>query len=372
MTTALELARDLLRFETVNPPGDERACADHVARLLEGAGFAVTAHEFADRRRSLVARLGGAAGRPPLCLTGHLDVVPLGSAPWSRDPFAGEVAGGRLYGRGASDMKSGLAAMLVAVQRLAPRLGGTPGVILVLTAGEETLCQGAHHLARADGALGRAGAIVAAEPTGNAPLVGHKGALWVEVRAAGVTAHGSMPERGVNAIYRAARAVTALERFEFGVAPHPVLGHPTLNVGTIRGGLNVNSVPDQAIAAVDIRTVPGQDHVALLERLRASCGSEVAVEPVASVSGVWTEPGHSWVAEVFDVVAAVTGERPGIAAAPYVTDLSALVPALGAPAVVLGPGELAMAHQTDEYCVVDRIDQAVEIYGGLIRRWCGL
>ena len=369
---ALSLTRDLLRFDTINPPGREQACARHLARLLEDAGFDVAEHEFGPDRSSLVARLGG-ADRPPLCFTGHIDVVPLGGRPWSREPFAGETDGDRLYGRGSSDMKSGVAAFVIAAQRLAARLRGTPGLVLVITAAEETGSQGAYHLAGLGGALGRAGAVVVAEPTGNEPLVGHKGALWLHARTAGVTAHGSMPERGVNAVVKAAHAVLRLTEFDFGARPHPVLGGPTLNVGTIAGGLNVNSVPDAATIGIDMRTVPGQDHVALAARLAAHLGADVTLEPLTDVPGVWTDPADPWMREVFDVVAPVLGRRPEVKAAPYVTDASALTPAYGgAPTVILGPGELGLAHQTDEWCSIERIEQAVDVYVELARRWCAL
>ena len=121
----------------------------------------------------------------------------------------------------------------------------TPGVLLVITAGEETGCTGADALVSERPPLGKVGALVVAEPTGNKPLVGHKGALWLEAETKGVTAHGSMPEKGVNAVYKAARAVAALQEFDFNVARHDVLGGATLNVGTIHGGLNINSVPDR-------------------------------------------------------------------------------------------------------------------------------
>jgi succinyl-diaminopimelate desuccinylase len=370
---ALALTRDLLRYDTVNPPGDEQACARHVGRLLEEAGCAVAEYEFGARRTSLVARLGGRAEAPPLCFTGHLDVVPLGARPWTHEPFTGEIDGRRLYGRGSSDMKSGVAAFVVAVSRLARGLRESPGVVLVITASEETFCEGSRHLAGLDGVLGRAGAIVVAEPTCNYPFVGHKGALWLRARASGVTAHGSMPERGVNAIYKAARAALRLEQFRFGVPPHPVLGAPTLNVGTFRGGLNVNSVPDAAEMDIDIRTIPGQKHGALRAQLGAHLGDEVALENLSDAEGVWSDPGDPWIQSVYDLVAPVIGERPVARAAPYFTDAAALTPAYGgAPTVILGPGELTLAHQTDEYCEIPRLEQAVEVFTELTRRWCRL
>jgi len=368
---ALALTRDLLRYDTINPPGEEQACARHVGRLLEDAGFTVTEHEFDERRTSLVARLGGSADTRPLCFTGHLDVVPLGARAWTHEPFAGEIDGSRLYGRGSSDMKSGVAAFVVAVTRLARRLRSSPGVVLVITASEETFCEGARHLASLDGALGQAGAIVVAEPTCNYPFVGHKGALWLRARTSGITAHGSMPERGVNAVYKAARAALKLEQFHFDAAPHPVLGAPTLNVGTFHGGLNVNSVPDSAEVGIDIRTIPEQKHGLLLEQLTAYLGNEVTLESLADAEGVWSDPDHPWIGSVYDVVAPFIGERPVARAAPYFTDAAALTPAYGgAPTVILGPGELTLAHQTDEYCEIARLEQAVEVFTELTRRWC--
>jgi succinyl-diaminopimelate desuccinylase len=369
--SAVELTQALIRFNTVNPPGNERPCAEYLGRLLKDAGFTVSYHEFADARTSVVARLGARDGKAPLCFTGHIDTVPLGAAPWSVDPFAGAIKDGRLYGRGSSDMKSGVAAFVVAALSLADELKSGPGVVLVITAGEETGCEGAFHLAGLAGVLGRAGAVVVAEPTSNYPYVGHKGALWLKARTRGVTAHGSMPERGVNAVYKAARAITRLEDFDFNIARHQVLGRPTLNVGTVKGGMNVNSVPDLAEIGIDIRTIPGQNHALLRESLKGYLGTDVDIEPMVDVEGVWTDPRHEWVREVFAIMTPVLGASPETRAATYFTDAAALTPAYGGPpTLILGPGEPQLAHQTDEYCLVARIEQAVEAYAEIARRWC--
>lgn len=369
---ALSLSRDLLRFDTINPPGDERACALHLGAILEGAGFAVQTYEFAPARTSLIARRGGSSDRAPLCFAGHIDTVPLGARAWQRDPFAGETGEGRLYGRGSSDMKSGVAASVIAATRLAARLDATAGLLLVLVAGEETGCEGSRHLAGLQ-VLSNAGAIVVGEPTGNYPFVGHKGVLWLNAETTGVTAHGSMPERGVNAIYKAARAVEKLEHFRFEAEPHPALGSCTLNVGTIRGGLNVNSVPDAATIGIDIRTTPDEKHGELVRRLGAHLGDEVALTPILDIEGVWTDAADPWVQEVFDLTTPILGERPAMRGTPYFTDGAMLAPACGRPpTIILGPGELDQLHKTDESCRLDRIEQAVELYTEIARRWCGL
>src|SRR5438874_5087525 len=363
----IELSREL------DPPGNELSCILHLERILTGAGLETSLQEFAPGRANLIATVGAVGSKLPLCFTGHVDTVPLGNASWSVDAFAGEIIDGKMYGRGSSDMKCGVAAFVAAIGNMAKELAGTSGVVLVITAGEELGCEGAFHLARA-GILGRAGAIVVAEPTSNAALVGHKGALWLRLTLKGVTAHGSMPHLGVNAAYKAARVLTALETFQFNVAPHAYLGSPTLNVGTVHAGLNVNSVPDLAEIGIDIRSIPGLDHSRIQEHLRAELGEDISLEPTVDLGAVWSDPSSSWIKEVYQIVCDVTGEDGGSEprTAPYFTDASALAPAFGnPPTIILGPGEAAKAHQTDEYCSVERIRDASDVYSRLAARWAG-
>ena len=368
---AISLTKSLLAFDTINPPGRERDCARMAGSMLEDAGFSVQFFEYEEGRTSLVARAGGSDKKAPLCLTGHLDVVPLGSRKWSKDPFSGESDGDKLYGRGTSDMKSGVAAMLLAARSFSKRLQNTPGIVLVLTAGEEGGCIGSKHLAQQRKLLGRAGAMVVGEPTSNYPLVGHKGSIKFNARFRGVSAHGSMPELGVNAVYKAAKAVAKLERFDFAASPHKVMGKPTLNVGTFAGGSGVNLVPDDAVIGVDIRTVPGLDHDNLLSRLKDLLGKDVELDVFSNLKPVWTAPDDEWVQRVFEICKPFVGEAPAARTAPYMTDAANLLKAyVGAPTVVLGPGEAAMAHQTDEYCSMERTRQAVAIYEALIADWC--
>ncbi len=370
-TDAVSLTKSLLRFETVNPPGRERECARYVGAMLEEWGYKVDYYEYQDSRTSVIARAGGVPGKAPLCLTGHLDVVPLGSRKWTRDPFQGETDGDRLFGRGSSDMKAGIAAILLAARSFSNKLSGTPGVVLVLTAAEEGGCIGSQHLAKT-ALLGKAGAMIVAEPSSNYPFVGHKGSLKFHATFRGVSAHGSMPELGVNAIYKAAHAVSSLEKFDFGSKPHPVMGKPTMNVGTFEGGQGVNLVPDSATVGVDIRTVPGMDHARLLSELKALLGKETEIDVFSDMNAVWTEPQQDWVQRVFEISGRHLGARPSPKTAPYNTDAGNLLKAyVGAPTVVLGPGEAAQAHQTDEYVSMERIRQSVAIYEDLIRDWCG-
>jgi succinyl-diaminopimelate desuccinylase len=191
--------------------------------------------------------------------------------------------------------------------------------------------------------------------------------------ADGRTAHGSMPHLGENAVHKLARAIVALEDFAFDAAEHPLLGAPTLNVGTVTGGININSVPDRARAGLDVRTVPGLDGDAVAAQLRAAAGDEVRIEPRLALDPVDTDPGEEWVREVFDVMAPLIGEAPEPRGLAYFTDACALVPAYGTPpAIVCGPGDADQAHRTDESCSVAAIEAAAEGFFEIARRWCGL
>lgn len=363
---ATQLAQRLVRFETINLPGDELPVAEFLAGLLRPAGFACVLHPLDAGRASVVATIGAP---PYLAFSGHMDVVPLGAAEWNFPPFAADIVGGRLRGRGACDMKGGLAALVCAALALAPRIAaGGRGLCLIISAGEERGCLGARQLAATPGALPPCGAVIVAEPTANAPLLGHKGVLWIEGLAQGVTAHGSMPERGVNAVYKAARASLALAALDWRDMAHPVLGTPTVNVGWLRGGLNVNSVPDCARMGVDCRVVPGVEPAAIMARLDAACAGDAALTVLDAHAPVWTDPAAPFVAAVL----AVAGHS-AIGGAPYFTDAGALTPALGnPPTLIWGPGEPHMAHQTDETCPVAQIEAAAGAFETVARDWCGL
>jgi succinyl-diaminopimelate desuccinylase len=255
---------------------------------------------------------------------------------------------------------------------MAPRLAKSAGAVFIITAGEERGCEGANFLVRED-VLPAIGALVVAEPTSNRLLAGHKGVFWLEATARGVTAHGSTPEQGVNAVYKAARAVTALSALDLSDLRHEILGPPTLNVGWLRGGINVNSVPDEARFGLDVRLVPGVDRDTLLSRLRKAAGGAIEFEMKGTSDPVWTDPGDPWIREVAAIAGSVTGQDLAIGGATYFTDAGALKPGMGnPPTVILGPGDPALAHQTDEYCLVSRIEEAEAIYGELLARWCDI
>lgn len=361
----ITLTQRLLAFETVNPPGNETACAAFLYDLLTAAGFGVKLHPMPDGRTNLVAYMGNGTGKP-LAFTGHLDTVPLGLQPWRVNPFSGDIIDGRLYGRGSTDMKAGVAAFVCAAIAGADRLKHGAGVLLLITCGEETGCDGARDLVQRI-TLPPVAGLVVAEPTLNRPAHGHKGVLWLKATSRGVTAHGSMPERGDNAIVKVARFITRLENLTFDASAHPVMGRPTLNVGTISGGLNVNSVPDLAEIEIDLRSVPPMQHAQLKAQIEQLAQGDAKITTLLDLPPVWTDPNVPIVKRIGDISAASAGTSVCPASVSYFTDAALLQPALeNAPTVILGPGDPALAHQTDEYCLVDNITQAVEIYSAIL------
>ncbi|MCB2192645.1 MAG: M20 family metallopeptidase [Deltaproteobacteria bacterium] len=372
MPDPVKIASELICLDTINPPGGEEAAARYLGALLADYGLRTKYYQLEPGRAGLVAVVPGKGESLPLVFTGHLDTVPLGNAPWSFSAHCGTVQDGRLLGRGASDMKSGCAALAAAAAALGGDPKGKAELVFVFTAAEETGCQGAEQMATSGDLPAQAGGLLVAEPTDNVPFLGHKGALWLEAAASGKSAHGSMPDMGDNAIYKAARAAAGLEDFFAGADAHAQLGKPTLNVGTFHGGSKINMVPDLAVFQADLRTVPGLEHEELCEEVARKVGPDIAVSKLIDLPGFLTPPEDPWAAEVLALLERLQGRPPVPGYVNYFTDASVLRPAMGnPPTVILGPGLPGQAHQTDEFCEVAKIQEAAELYLALARHWQG-
>ncbi len=364
MSAATDLLTELVRTETV--AAREADAGRPCAKILEEAGLSGRWLDFEPGREQYVA----AVGEEPLTFTGHLDTVPLGAG-WTVDPLAADTDGDRIVGRGTSDMKSGVAALTVAVAEHLSQPHTCRGVQVVLTAGEETGCTGALRIPGA--ALVAGGPLVVAEPTRNRLVPAHKGAHWMRLVAAGRGAHGSAPELGDNAVVKLARAAVALHDHQDWPAQDG-FGAVTANVGVVHGGAQVNVVPDAAELLLDVRTVPSAaDRARSL--VEAVAGPDVAVHDHVVLPPVDTDLDDPFVALVQESLMA-TGQDPTVAEpARYFTDAAALVGPLGsagrpAPMVVLGPGEPEQCHVPDEWCSLSRVDEAVAVYVELMSRWC--
>lgn len=365
IANAIELTQKLVSMNSVNPPGNEAPIAKFVGDLLLANGFTVEYISYGENRSHLVAGKGP-KDVLPIVLSGHLDTVPLGEQEWNYHPFSGKISEGKIYGRGSTDMKGGVAAMIVAAIQAAERNPDAP-VLLMFTAGEETGCQGAKHLVDNYPGLGNAKGLIIGEPTANIPATGHKGGLYLKVTTTGKTAHSSMPHLGDNAIYKAAAAVLKVQNFVFHEDEDPLLGFPTLNVGMFHGGLNLNSVADHAEFTIDARTTTKTSHAKLLNDLQKEMGEKVSIEKLVDLNAVSTEVSHPFVQLVYEACGVTPGDSAFPKSMPYLTDGAILQPAFqGVPTVILGPGQPEMAHKTDEFCFVNKIDEAVKLYTDII------
>ena len=368
MSRATELLVELVRADTV--AAGESGLAERCAGILSDAGMTGSLVDFEPGRSQYVGRFGSG---PPLTFTGHLDTVPATRSDWSVDPWAADVDGDRLVGRGTSDMKSGVAALVVAVASHASSCGGCRGVQVVLTSGEETGCEGALRIPAS--ALAGGGPLVVAEPTANRSVPAHKGVHWMRLSAHGRAAHGSAPELGDNAVVRLARAAVALHDFD-GWPIEDGFGRVTANVGVLRGGVQPNVVPDAAELLLDVRTVPTATGDPVVDLVRSLAGDGVSVADHVVLPPVHTPASDPFLVLVADALSAAGLDPDTAEPARYFTDASALVPLLTpagsspVPTVVLGPGEPDQCHVADEWCSLTKVDEAVEVYAQLLTAWC--
>lgn len=369
---AVALTLELIAIESVNStlvPGaaGESAIAAYCAQWLDARGFEVTRLEREPGRPSIVAISRGSGGGASLLLSGHLDTV--GVATWSGDAFAGEVDGDRLTGRGAFDMKSGIAALLVAAASESERRGD---VIVALVADEEFGSLGTEEIldhVTADAAI-------ITEPSQLEVTVAHRGFAWFRIDVTGVAAHGSMPEQGVDAIAHAARIMSALD--DLGATleardPHPFLAPGTVRVSTIAGGVDAATVAPSCTLTIERRFLPGEspDHVeAELRAHLADLLGEPATLTRLVARGAFEADEDSRIrAVVREQASAVTG-RPWVERGePFWTD-AGLVAEAGIPCVLIGVVG-GGAHADDEWASIQSIERLTEILRRTINEFCG-
>jgi succinyl-diaminopimelate desuccinylase len=366
----VELLAALVRIPSYDPPGDEAAIAAEVAARLEGAGIGTETDELAPRRVNVIGRLRGQGGRPALVFSAHLDTLPPGEGEWSHGtPLSAEMVDGRLYGRGASDMKSGLAAMIdaaTAIARSGVRLDGD--LVLAFTAGESSNLLGARRLVET-GALGGAGALLVSEPTSMDVVVAESAALWLKVTARGRSGHAS-GGGARNAVTMMAQLLARLHELDL-TGKHPLLGRATASVGRIRGGTAVNLVPDRCAAELDLRLLPGHRPEAAEGALRRLAGDGFEIERLDFKPAVETPEDDPFVRLCAAAVARAMGRPPAFRGAAYFSDAAVLAPALGAPRAIVGPGELGGSGSHDEFVEIDRLVAAADAYRDIALGYLG-
>lgn len=370
---ALRLFERIMSFDTQNPPGNEKPLAEFIADSLRSAGCEASVREISQGRADVVARIHGGHGRP-LVLCGHMDTVPAGDpARWSHPPIGFAREDGKVFGRGSSDMKSGLSAVVSALMRF----GGLPRVperdiVFFGTADEESGGEGARALLD-EPALKDAQAIVIAEPTGNQISLASKGVLWLDFTVRGRASHAAYPSDGINAVDMAYELSGRINELCRGYS-HEYLTAPTCTVTGISGGVKVNMVPDVCSLTLDVRTVPALSNGVLLHQIdsvsRRLCGEHPGLGITLDVRGnrpsVETDGNDPTVRRLSEIRADVCGTPTHFMGTGYFSDASVFISASSAPSMLFGPGIPDECHVPDEYSELEEYLRSVRCYEALI------
>ncbi|HWQ15032.1 MAG TPA: ArgE/DapE family deacylase [Roseiflexaceae bacterium] len=376
MDAVTHLLADLVAIDSVNPdlvPGGagEGEVARFIAGWLRAAGLEAHLDEVRPGRPNVVAVARGTGGGRTLLLNGHIDTVGVAGM---RDPHRPVIEGGRMYGRGAYDMKCGVAACMMALVEARGR-GLRGDVIFTAVMDEEYAGLGTIDIA----SRYRADAAIIAEPTELQLVVAHKGFVWLEVETQGAAAHGSIPG-AVDAIVKMGKVLVELEALNrrlLAHPTHPALGSGSLHASLISGGQELSSYPERCVLSVERRTIPGETPEGAVAEVRAIVERLAADDPdfrAVVRRGVDRAPMETHAdAPVPSLIrrhaAEITGQAPEIVGVPYWTDAASLAQA-GIPTVLFGPRG-AGAHALQEWVDLESVRQCVAIYGRVIEEFCG-
>ena len=373
-----KLLSQLIEIDTCQPAGNEVRLVDFIEARYQNTPTQCTRLEHSHDRASLVVKLPGKSDSGTVSFVGHLDTVSCGDLNlWHSPPLVATVKDGVLFGRGASDMKGGVAAMLLALDHLIHSHQNLQNTVLFcFTADEEKDGIGARALSQS-GLLKDVAEMFVCEASRESIGLCEKGALWVRVTASGVSCHASRPELGVNAIDAliafAAKARGALDLSQ----EHPYLGKTSLSVTRLQGGTMTNIIPAAAFIELDIRTLPDVSHENLQARFTeilrqlesASPPLALNLEIINNRPPLGTDEAHEFIMKI-DACAAKQGLRLTKRGLFFYTDASQLVPPLGIPFVILGPGDDREAHKANEQIELESVARFARLYAGYIQDHC--
>lgn len=377
--SAVQLASQLVRIESTNPGAYETEIGDFIYHYLKDAGAAPERVAVSGNRANIRAVLPGRVSSPALVFICHMDTVVEGAG-WETDAFAGGIKNGKLYGRGACDMKAGLACALTVFAETAEKVRRGDAelehpLVFIASVDEEGDMKGVEK-ALADQWVRAADWVVDMEPTDGQIQMSHKGRTWFEVEVRGATAHASMPEKGADAIAGMAFLLTYIRSKMEDCPEHEELGRSTVTFGQIQGGYSPYVVPDSCQVTVDMRLVPPMDTVQA-EKLIQSAIS-YGEKQVPGVQGSYritgdrpsVETHHDSVLlkELKGAVEQVTGNPPQITAFPGYTDTAVIAGMLGNhECMSYGPGSLKQAHKPNEFVITTEIDRCQEVFRKLVK-----
>jgi acetylornithine deacetylase len=371
----LSIMEKLVSINSVNPCIEkgqgEIEVSKYIAGFLEKLGLEVRTQEVVDGRFNLIGTLRGSGKGKNLMFNGHTDTV--GIRNMSIEPLKPSVENGRLHGRGSCDMKGPIAAMISALKTLSESKVELKGnVSLSTVVGEEFDNVGANKLVTEKQFGKLTQALIVGEPTSLQLAIKHKGFANIEVEVEGKAAHGSVPEKGVDAIEKAAKIIVEMEKLKktFGSKKDPLLGEPKMHTSTIEGGREWSVVPDRCVVRFELRTIPEYATSQALkdvENIIRELGSkdpDLKAKVGLFLSGEPLNTSHEepMIKGLQKAIKAVKGIQPQIIGLPFYTEAAIFAKALNVPACIIGPGDIAQAHSADEFVRVSEVFEAARIY----------
>ncbi len=384
--------QELVRFDTVPRPGKEHVetpAARWIEERCREMGLETHFEWAAPGRPNVIALLHGREGGRRLMFEGHTDVVTEGDRDaWTYDPFGAEIVDGRIYGRGANDMKGGLAAAMTAIKAIVDSGVQLKGDILLgALADEEGLMLGVKDFVRRGWADTVSAAIIC-EPEDNRLCIAQKGVMWTDVTVKGIMAHGAMPYTGVNPITYLSRFIARVYELEKEYVErygsHEFLGTPSLSPTRFHAPLDEhgtnNVIPETARAVLDIRMIPGQDVETTLQDLQGIIAELQAEEPrvqfrvdiIDARPPTDTPRDEPIVQALAEATRDVAGREPVYGGVPGTTDGTILATQAGVPIVTCGPGDIYIPHHVDEYIDIDDLIEATKLYVVAALRYLGV
>ena len=355
----IELLKKLIQADSTLATGEVDA-ANVLCEYFIANGVDCEVDCFDGNRANAIARVKGGDGKA-LMFAAHIDVVPAGDVVWEHPPFDAVEVDGKIFGRGSTDMKAGVAATaaaIVDIVKSGAKLSGD--IIFAATAGEETdSCGIKKFMADNADSLPKLAGILIPEPTDFDIVTAHRGILWLEITTKGKTAHGSMPHLGINAVMHMSALLERLRNYEVPCQPHPIFGKCSFSVNGIAGGQAPNVVPDSCTIKIDTRTVPGQNHQDViddLERIFKEIKAEhpdfeASVKIARSCGGIATDNNSQFVKSLCKAT-----EIPETKSVGYTTDAPNML-SLNVPIAIFGPGKCELCHKPNEYVDITDLEQ---------------
>jgi acetylornithine deacetylase len=376
----LDLLKELVATNSVNPTVGRGPGEAAIAKLLQDrlnsiGGLDVRTQPVADGRSNVIGILKGSGGGRSLMLNGHMDTV--GVDGMIIEPFKPSIQNGLMRGRGACDMKGALAAMMGAVKSVIDsRMKLRGDLIFSAVVDEEYKSLGIKKLVQEY----KADAAIVGEPTDMRVATTHKGFVWIEVEVKGKAAHGSVPEKGVDAIAHAAKIMSAVEKLqgELGSRVHPLLGTPKIHASTVQGGTDWSIIPERCMLRLERRTLPRESVASVLAEIESMFQTIKQETPNFSATArspydmlpLETTESEPIVQIAQQALAEKTGTRAPVIGVPYWTDGAVLSQMGSIPTCLFGAGDIGVAHSADEYVSLENVFTSTRVYREIIQRYC--